>query len=80
MGGEEVAGVVDVVDVEHDETRRNGISGLARAIIVKTTSMRRDDRKLALEARQLVVIIAIKEFDLVADVLDLRLLHSKLDF
>jgi hypothetical protein len=42
--------------------------------------MRRNDRKLALEARQLVVIIAIKEFDLVADVLDLRLLHCKLDF
>ena len=68
-----------MVDVEHDETRRDGIGGLACAIAIKAACMRRDDRQLLLETSKFVVAFAIEELDLVADVLYLRLLHSKLD-
>jgi hypothetical protein len=79
MNGEEVAGVVYVVDVEHDEARWYGIGGLAGAVAVESASVRRDDGKLAFEASELVGITTVEELDLVADGLDLRLLHSKLN-
>ena len=80
MGGEEVAWVVDMVDVEHDKTRWNSVGGFAGAIAIKAACMWRDDRQLLLETSKFVVVLTIKELDLVADVLDLRLLHSKLNF
>jgi hypothetical protein len=79
MGGEEVAGVVYVVDVEHDEARWYGIGGLAGAVAVESASVRSDDGKLAFEASELVGITTVEELDLIADGLDLRLLHSKLN-
>jgi hypothetical protein len=42
--------------------------------------MRRDDRQLTLETSELVGVVAIEEFDLVADVLDTRVAHGLLDF
>ena len=77
MGSIEVAGIVDVVDVQHDETRWDGVGGLARAIIVKTAGMRRDDGQLTFETSELVGVVAVEEFDLVADGLDKGLLHGK---
>jgi hypothetical protein len=41
--------------------------------------VRRDDRQLTFEASELVGVIAVKEFDLVADFLDEGLLHGKFD-
>ena len=80
MGGEEVAGVVDVIDVEHDETRGDSVGRLTRAVVGETAGMRRDDRQLTFEASELVGVVAVEEFDLVADVLDEGLLHGKFDF
>ena len=80
MGGEEVAWVVDMVDVEHDETRGDGVGGLACAVSSEAASMRGDDGQLTFEASHFVGVIAVKEFDLVADVLDKGLLHGKFDF
>ena len=80
MGGEELAGVVYMVNVEHDKTRWDGIGGLARAVVRETAGVRRDDGQLTLETSELVGVVAVEEFDLVADVLDTRVAHGLLDF
>ena len=69
-----------MIDVEHDETRGNGVGGLARAIARETACVRRDDGQLTFETSELVGVVAVEEFDLVADVLDKGLLHGKFDF
>ena len=79
MGGEEVAGVVDVVDVEHDKTRWDSIGGLARAVVGETAGVRRDDGQLTFETSEFVGVFAVKEFDLVANVLDTRVAHGLLN-
>jgi hypothetical protein len=79
MGGEEVAGVVDMVDVEHDEAGWYGVGGLACAVTRETAGMRRDDGQLTFETSELVRVVAIKEFDLVANVLDTRVTHGGFD-
>ena len=79
MGGEEVAWVVDVVDVEHDETRGDGVGGLACAVTRETACVRRNDRQLTFETSELVRVIAIEEFDLVTNVLDTRVAHGGFD-
>ena len=41
---EEVARVVNVVDVEHDESRGDGVGRFACAVATESASVRRDDR------------------------------------
>ena len=79
MGGEEVAGFLNMIDVEHDETRGDCVGGLALAVARETAGMRRDDRQLAFETSEFVGVLAIEEFDLVADVLDTRVAHGLLN-
>ena len=69
-----------MVNVEHDETRGDGVGGLALAVARETTGVRRDDRQLTLETSELVGVLAIEEFDLVADVLNTWVAHGLLDF
>ena len=79
LRGEDVAGVVDMVDIEHDKARRDSVGGLTRAITRETAGMGRDDRQLTFETGHLVGVVAVKEFDLVADVLDTWVAHGLLD-
>ena len=79
MGGEEVARVVYMVDVEHDEARGDCVGGLAAAVASETAGVRRDDGQLTLETSELVGVVAIEEFDLVADVLNTSIAHGLLD-
>ena len=79
MGGEELAGVVDVVDVEHDKTRWDSIGGLARAVAHETAGVRSDDGQVTFETSELVGVIAIEEFDLVANILNAWVTHSLLN-
>ena len=66
-----------MVNVEHDETRGDGVGGLACAVASEAASVRSDDGQLTFEASHFVGVIAVKEFNLVADFLDEGLLHSK---
>ena len=79
MGGEEVAGGVYVVNIQHDETRGDCVGGLARAVVRETAGVRRDDGQLTLETSELVGVFAVKEFDLVADVLNTSIAHGLLN-
>ena len=79
VGGEELAGGVYVVNIEHDEPRGDSVGGLARAIVRETAGVRRDDGQLTFETSEFVGVIAVKEFDLVADVLDTRVAHGLLN-
>jgi len=69
-GAEPGTGIVDMVDVEHSETGGDGACGFA-LVALETLSVGRDDGELALEAGEFVGIVAVEEFDLVADILDL---------
>lgn len=76
---EEVAGVVDMIDVEHDETGWDGVSRFAGAVTRETACVRRNDRQLTFETSELVGVVAIEEFDLVTNVLDTRVAHGGFD-
>jgi hypothetical protein len=71
--------LLHMIDVEHDETRGDGVGGLACAVSSEAASVRGDDGQLTFEASHFVGVIAVEEFDLVADVLDKGLLHSLLN-
>ena len=75
----EIAGVVDMVDVEHDQPRGDGVGRLARAIATESASVGRDDRQLTFETRKLVGVFAVEKFNLVADVLHGGLAHCQFD-
>ena len=79
MGGEEVTGGVYVVNIQHDETRGDGVGGLARAVVRETAGVRRDDGQLTFETSEFVGVVTVEEFDLVADVLDTRVAHGLLN-
>ena len=49
MGREDVAGVVDMVDVEHDEARGDRVGGLTRAVTCEAAGVWCDDRQLTFE-------------------------------
>ena len=76
MGGEDVAGVVDMVDIEHDEARRDRVGRLTRAVTCETAGMWCDDRQLTFEAGKFLGILTVEEFDLVADMLNAWILHG----
>ena len=77
---EEISWVINMVNVEHDETRGDSVGRLTRAVVGETAGMRRDDRQLTFEASELVGVVAVEEFDLVADVLDKGFLQGKFEF
>ena len=68
-----------MINVKHDEARRDGVGGLARAVVGETAGVRRDNRQLTFETSELVGVVAVEEFDLVADGLDTRVAHGLLD-
>ena len=79
MGGEELAGVVDVINIEHDETRGDCVGGLARAVVRETAGVGRDDGQLTFETSEFVGVVTVEEFNLVADVLDTSIAHGLLN-
>ena len=68
-----------MVNIQHDETRRDCVGGLARAVVRETACVQRDDGQLTFETSEFVGVIAVKEFNLVADVLDTRVAHGLLN-
>ena len=68
-----------MINIEHDETRGDCVGGLAAAVVRETAGVRRDDGQLAFETSEFVEVFAVKEFDLVANVLDTRVAHGLLN-
>ena len=71
----ELSWVIDMVYIEHDEARGNGL-GVFALVVDEALRVGRDEGQLSFEGSEFLGVFAVKELDLVADGLDLFGAHD----